>query len=51
MGEVFAVSMVIAVCALLLAGYPVALTLAGISLLFAVSGSAAGMMNLASSAS
>ena len=47
MGEVFAVSMVIAVCALLLAGYPVALTLAGISLLFAVSGSAAGMMNLA----
>jgi tripartite ATP-independent transporter DctM subunit len=47
MGEVFAVSMVIAVCALLLAGYPVALTLAGISLLFAVSGSAAGVMNLA----
>jgi tripartite ATP-independent transporter DctM subunit len=38
---------VIAVCALLLAGYPVALTLAGISLLFAVSGSAAGVMNLA----
>jgi tripartite ATP-independent transporter DctM subunit len=47
MGEVLAVSMVIAVCALLLAGYPVALTLAGISLLFAVSGSAAGVMNLA----
>src|SRR6201991_1377459 len=47
MGEVFAVSMVIAVCALLLAGYPVALTLAGLSLLFAVSGSAAGVMNLA----
>src|SRR5580698_3594897 len=47
MGEILAVSMVIAVCALLLAGYPVALTLAGISLLFAVSGSAAGVMNLA----
>jgi tripartite ATP-independent transporter DctM subunit len=47
MGEVLAVSMVIAVCALLLAGYPVALTLAGLSLLFAVSGSAAGVMNLA----
>src|SRR6202166_582613 len=47
MGEVFAVSMVIAVCVLLLAGYPVALSLAGISLLFAVSGSAAGVMNLA----
>src|ERR1700691_5577790 len=47
MGEVLAVSMVIAVCAALLAGYPVALTLAGVSLLFAVAGSAAGLMNLA----
>src|SRR5580658_8679165 len=47
MGEVLAVSMVIAVCAALLAGYPVALTLAGVSLLFASAGSAAGLMNLA----
>ena len=39
--------MVIAVCALLLAGYPVALTLAGVSLGFAVAGAAAGVMNLA----
>src|ERR1700683_2430224 len=47
MGEILAVSMVIAVCALLLAGYPVALTLAGISLAFAVAGWFAGVMNLA----
>ena len=39
--------MVVAVCALLLVGYPVALTLAGLSLLFALIGSAAGVMNLA----
>src|ERR1700689_4037002 len=38
--------MVGAVCVLLLAGYPVALTLAGISLLFAVSGAATGVMHL-----
>ncbi len=42
-----AVAMVVAVCALLLAGYPVALTLAGVSLGFAVGGAAAGVMNLA----
>ena len=39
--------MVLAVCALLLVGYPVALTLAGVSLLFAVAGSAAGVMSFA----
>jgi tripartite ATP-independent transporter DctM subunit len=47
MAETLAVAMVIAVCALLLVGYPVALTLAGVSLGFAVAGSAAGVMNLA----
>jgi tripartite ATP-independent transporter DctM subunit len=47
MGEILAIAMVGAVCALLLVGYPVALTLAGVSLLFAVAGSAAGIMNLA----
>ena len=39
--------MVIAVCALLLVGYPVALTLAGVSLGFAIIGAALGVMNLA----
>jgi tripartite ATP-independent transporter DctM subunit len=38
--------MVGAVCALLLAGYPVALTLAGVSLGFAAAGAAAGVMQL-----
>jgi tripartite ATP-independent transporter DctM subunit len=47
MAETLAVAMVVAVCALLLVGYPVALTLAGVSLGFAVAGSAAGVMNLA----
>ena len=47
MGEVLALTMVAAVCVLLVMGYPVALTLAGVSLLFAVAGSAAGFMNLA----
>jgi tripartite ATP-independent transporter DctM subunit len=47
MSEVLAVTMVLAVCALLLAGYPVALTLAGVSLGFAVAGSSLGVMNLA----
>ena len=46
MGETFAVGMVLAVCALLLAGYPVAFTLAGVSLCFAVAGAAAGLMDL-----
>src|ERR1700744_1638474 len=47
MSEALAVGMVVAVCAVLLIGYPVALTLAGVSLGFALAGSAAGVMNLA----
>ncbi len=47
MAEPLAVAMVIAVCALLLVGYPVALTLAGVSLFFAAAGAIAGVMNLA----
>jgi tripartite ATP-independent transporter DctM subunit len=47
MAETLAVAMVVAVCALLLVGYPVALTLAGISLIFATIGAAAGVMDLA----
>jgi tripartite ATP-independent transporter DctM subunit len=47
MSEFLAVAMVVAVCALLLVGYPVALTLAGVSLGFAVIGAASGVMNLA----
>jgi len=45
--EILAVGMIAAVCVLLLAGYPVALTLAGTSLIFAVAGGAAGVLNLA----
>jgi tripartite ATP-independent transporter DctM subunit len=47
MSEFLAVAMVVAVCALLLVGYPVALTLAGVSLGFAGVGAASGVMNLA----
>jgi tripartite ATP-independent transporter DctM subunit len=47
MGETLAVAMVLAVCALLLLGYPVAFTLAGVSLGFAAAGGAFGVMNLA----
>ena len=47
MGETLAVAMVLAVCALLLLGYPVAFTLAGVSLGFAAAGGALGVMNLA----
>jgi tripartite ATP-independent transporter DctM subunit len=47
MSEVLAVAMVVAVCALLLVGYPVALTLAGVSLEFAGIGAASHVMNLA----
>ncbi|HEX4410868.1 MAG TPA: TRAP transporter large permease subunit [Xanthobacteraceae bacterium] len=43
-GEILAITMVAAVCVLLLAGYPVALTLAGVSLGFAVLGSLSGVM-------
>jgi tripartite ATP-independent transporter DctM subunit len=47
MPDLLAVGMIAAVCVLLLAGYPVALTLAGTSLLFAVGGAAAGVLHLA----
>jgi tripartite ATP-independent transporter DctM subunit len=47
MSEFLAVAMVVVVCALLLVGYPVALTLAGVSLGFAGIGAASGVMNLA----
>jgi tripartite ATP-independent transporter DctM subunit len=46
MGQTLAVTMVIAVCALLMVGYPVALTLAGVSLAFAVAGHLASVMDL-----
>jgi tripartite ATP-independent transporter DctM subunit len=47
MGETLAVAMVLAVCALLLVGYPVPFTLAGVSLGFASLGAALGIMDLA----
>jgi tripartite ATP-independent transporter DctM subunit len=47
MSEALAVGMILAVCVVLMIGYPVALTLAGVSLGFALAGSAAGVMNLA----
>ncbi len=47
LGDTLAVAMVAAVCVLLLIGYPVALTLAGVSLGFAALGAASGVMNLA----
>src|SRR3974390_2345319 len=47
MGETLAVALVLAVCALLLVGYPVAFTLAGVSLGFAGLGAALGIMNFA----
>jgi len=47
MGETLAVAMVLAVCALLLVGYPVAFTLAGVSLGFAALGTALGSMDFA----
>jgi tripartite ATP-independent transporter DctM subunit len=47
MGEMLAVAMVLAVCALLLVGYPVAFTLAGVSLGFAGLGTALGIMDFA----
>ncbi len=46
MGETLAIAMVVAVCATLLVGYPVALTLAGVSLVFAAIGGAAGALDL-----
>jgi tripartite ATP-independent transporter DctM subunit len=47
MGETLAVAMVFAVCALLLVGYPVVFTLAGVSLGFAGLGAALGLMDFA----
>jgi len=44
--EILAVLMVVAVCGLLFAGYPVALTLGGVSLAFALLGHAAGAMDI-----
>jgi tripartite ATP-independent transporter DctM subunit len=45
-GATLAVVMVLVVCATLLVGYPVALTLAGVSLIFAGIGAATGVMDL-----
>jgi len=47
LAEILAVLMVVAVIAALMAGYPVALTLAGVSLAFAGLGHALGVMNFA----
>lgn len=44
--EILAVLMVVAICTLLMVGYPVALTLAGVALLFACLGHLLGAMNL-----
>ena len=46
LAETLAVLMVVAVCVALLAGYPVALTLGGVSLAFAVIGHSTGVMDL-----
>ena len=46
LAEVIAVLMVAAVCGLLIAGYPVSLTLAGVSLAFAALGHFAGVMGI-----
>src|SRR6516164_710688 len=46
LAELIAVLMVVAVCGLLIAGYPVALTLAGVSLAFATLGHLAGVMDI-----
>ncbi|HSL68738.1 MAG TPA: hypothetical protein VK864_00785, partial [Longimicrobiales bacterium] len=47
LAEVLAVLMVVALCGLLMAGYPVALTLGGVSLVFAALGHLAGVMSFA----
>ena len=44
--EILAILLVVAVCAMLMAGYPVALTLGGVSLAFALLGVAAGVFQL-----
>jgi tripartite ATP-independent transporter DctM subunit len=46
LAEVIAVLMVVAVCGLLMAGYPVSLTLAGVSLAFAALGHFTGVMGI-----
>ncbi len=46
LAETLAVLMVVAVCVALLAGYPVALTLGGVSLAFAVIGHLTGVMDI-----
>jgi tripartite ATP-independent transporter DctM subunit len=46
LAETLAVLMVVAVCVLLFAGYPVALTLGGVSLAFAVLGHVTGAMSI-----
>jgi tripartite ATP-independent transporter DctM subunit len=45
--EILAVAMVVAVCCVLFAGYPVALTLGGVSFAFAVVGRLTGVMDFA----
>ncbi len=47
LAEILAVLMVVAVCAALMAGYPVALTLAGVSLMFAILGHMLGAGGIA----
>lgn len=47
LAEALAILMVAAVVVTLMAGYPVALTLAGVSLIFAIVGNALGIMNFA----
>ncbi|MGC1826657.1 MAG: TRAP transporter large permease subunit, partial [Pseudolabrys sp.] len=47
LAETLAVLLVVAVVAALMAGYPVALTLAGVSLVFAVFGDVSGVMSFA----
>jgi tripartite ATP-independent transporter DctM subunit len=44
--EIFAIALVAAVCVFLLAGYPVALTLGGMSLAFALAGAALGLFQI-----
>src|ERR1700709_2558482 len=44
--ELLAIAMVVVLCGLLMAGYPVALTLGGVSLAFALIGHLCGVMNL-----
>ena len=45
--EILAVLMVVAVCTVLFAGYPVALTLGGVSFAFALIAHVVGVMNIA----